>query len=99
MPLHIIGSGGGSKPTIVQATIPASGWTGDDAPYENRISIQGVTAESIVEVTLRARPTIDQVSACADAMLVDGGQAAGSITLMAMGDMPEIDIPITVIIR
>lgn len=86
-------------PTIVQATITAAGWTGEDVPYENVMTIEGVTAVSIVEVTLQACPTEEQVTACAGAMLVDGGQVDGSITLRAMGDKPEVDIPITMIIR
>ena len=86
-------------PIVVQATITAAGWTGEDVPYENILTVEGVTAGSIVEVTLQACPTEEQVTACAGAMLVDGGQADGSITLRAMGDKPEVDIPITVIIR
>lgn len=86
-------------PTIVQVTITAAGWTGEDVPYENTVTVEGVTTESIVEVALQACPTEEQVTACAGAMLVDGGQADGSITLRAMGEKPEIDIPIIVIIR
>lgn len=86
-------------PTVVQATIMAEGWTGEDAPYENTVAVEGVTVGSIVEVALQARPTEEQVTACAGAMLVDGGQADGSITLRAMGDKPEVDLPVIVIIR
>ena len=86
-------------PTVVQATITAAGWTGGDVPYENVMTIEGVTAGSIVEVALQARPTEEQVTACAGAMLVDGGQTDGSITLRAMGDKPEVDLPVIVIIR
>lgn len=84
---------------VEQAVIEASGWVGKDSPYENTIPVPGATATNIVEVTLATRPTEEQVTACADAVLVDGGQDEGSITIMAMGRKPEIDLPVTVIIR
>ncbi len=91
-----------NKPVMdrtVNAMVVASGWSGESAPYMNTIRIAGVTTTSIVDISLRASPTMEQVSACASAMIVDGGQSDGSITLMAMGDKPEIDIPIVAVIR
>lgn len=91
-----------NKPAMnrtINATVTASGWIGTSAPYTNTVGIAGVTATSIVDVSLQTSPTMEQVSACASAIIVDGGQSNGSITLMAMGDKPEIDIPIVAVIR
>lgn len=85
-------------PSVIQATIEAAGWTGEDVPYANTVSIDGATPDDIIEISLQPCPTEEQVAACAGAMLVDGGQEEGSVTLLAMGEKPEIDIPITVII-
>lgn len=89
---------GANGPTIIQAIIEAAGWTGEDVPYANTISIAGATSNNIIEISLQPCPTEEQVAACAGAMLVDGGQDGGSVTLLAMGEKPEIDIPITVVI-
>ena len=43
--------------------------------------------------------TEDQLEALQEANLQDGGQSAGSITLIAFGDVPVIDLPIRVIVR
>ena len=39
------------------------------------------------------------MEALSGAMIVGGTQAAGSIQLVALGDVPTIDIPVTIIIR
>lgn len=43
--------------------------------------------------------TARQLEALSGAMIVGGTQAAGSIQLVALGDKPTIDIPVTLIIR
>lgn len=80
------------------ATI-GTNWTGTSAPYTQTISISGVKAGSIVEISLPSSATAAQVAAFLDLSLQDGGQAAGSITLRAFGTKNSISIPINVIVR
>ena len=89
-----------NEPAIVKnVTAPASGWSGDTAPYTNTIVVVGVTQTNIVEVSLdNSTATDDQVNACMDAQIAKATQANGSITLYAYGDKPSLDLPLTVII-
>lgn len=84
--------------TKTTATIGTT-WTGSSAPYTQAISITGVTADSVVEISLPTNATAAQVSAYNDLVLQDGGQTAGQITLRAFGSKNTITIPINVIIR
>lgn len=87
------------KSSISTATLPASGWTGSDAPYSQTISVAAVTATSANELLPGASITADQLDALQSANIQDGGQAAGHITLLAYGDKPGIDLPVRVIVR
>lgn len=80
------------------ATIGTS-WNNSSAPYTQIISISGVKADSIVEISLPSNASAAQVAAFLDLNLQDGGQAAGSITLRAFGTKNSIAIPVNVIVR
>ena len=60
-----------------------------------------ITATSAVELLPRENNGITQaqMEALSGAMIVGGTQAAGSIQLVALGDKPTTDIPVTLIIR
>jgi len=83
------------KSTLATATLLAAGWSGDSYT----LAMTGVTADGAVEVLPGLSITSDQLDALQGANIQDGGQAAGSITLKAFGDVPTIDIPIRVIVR
>lgn len=83
------------KSTTVNATLLASGWS--DGVYV--LSVNGVTAIGNQEVLPGLNITPEQLEALQSANLQDGGQANGSVTLKAFGDVPTIDIPIRVIVR
>ena len=88
-----------NEPAIVKnVTAPASGWSGSAAPYTNTISVVGVTADNIVEVSLTNTATDAQVTACMDAQIAKATQAVGKITLYAYGEKPTVNLPITAII-
>ena len=80
------------------ATI-GTAWNGSSAPYTQTIEISGVSADSIVEISLPSNASASEVSQFQDLNLQDGGQAAGSITLRAFGTKNTIPIPINVIVR
>ncbi|MCI1965895.1 MAG: phage tail protein [Oscillospiraceae bacterium] len=87
------------KSTMAAATIPASGWTGDAAPYSQAVSVDGVTDTSVNEILPDSDITAEQLESLQGANIQDGGQAAGSITLLAYGDKPTIDLPVRIIVR
>jgi hypothetical protein len=91
--------GAASKSHSAPVTLTAAGWTGAAAPYSQMVSVVGVTTTSVNEILPGASITADQLTALQAANLQDGGQAAGSITLLAYSDKPAIDLPIRVIVR
>ena len=84
--------------TKVNTTLSASGWSTEK---KYTVSDANITATSAVELLPRENNGITQaqLEALSGAMIVGGTQAAGSIQLIALGDKPTTDIPVTLIIR
>lgn len=82
----------------VNLTLYASSWS---TAKKYTLSNSNITATSAVELLPRENNGITQaqMEALSGAMIVGGTQAAGSIQLVALGDVPTIDIPVTIIIR
>ena len=82
----------------VNLTLNASGWSTEK---KYTVSNANITATSAVELLPRENNGITQaqLEALSGAMIVGGTQAAGSIQLVALGDKPTTDIPVTLIIR
>ena len=87
-----------AKSSKVSATLSASSWSGS-GPYTITVTVSGVTTSNNVEVLIPGSATDAQVEAWMAAGIVNGTQAANSITLKAYGDKPSINIPIECIIR
>ncbi len=86
------------RSTKVNTTLSASGWS---TAKKYTLSNSNITATSAVELLPRENNGITQaqLEALSGAMIVGGTQAAGSIQLVALGDVPTTDIPVTLIIR
>lgn len=86
------------RSTKVNTTLSASGWS---TAKKYTLSNSNITTTSAVELLPRENNGITQaqMEALSDAMIVGGIQAAGSIQLVALGDKPTTDIPVTLIIR
>ena len=82
----------------VNLTLYASSWS---TAKKYTVSNANITATSAVELLPRENNGITQaqMEALSGAMIVGGTQAAGSIQLVALGDKPTTDIPVTLIIR
>ena len=85
--------------TVVNETEINTTWTGTTVPYTQTINMNGVTATSIIEISLRSEATASQVEAYNALMLQDGGQAANAFVLRAFGTKNTIKIPINVLIK
>lgn len=83
------------KSALVNATLAAGGWS--DAAYT--LAVDGVTAVSAVEILPGLSISAEALDALQAANLQDGGQSAGSITLIARGDVPQLDLPVRLIVR
>lgn len=82
--------------TIYNATITAAGWSGTS----NTVSVQGIDAGDDVEI-VGINPTgmssADILAAkTALALITYGTTAANSITFYALGDVPTVNIPVTI---
>lgn len=79
-------------------TLYASSWS---TAKKYTVSNANITATSAVELLPRENNGITQaqLEALSGAMIVGGTQATGSIQLVALGDKPTTDIPVTIIIR
>ena len=78
------------------ATLTAAGWTGDDAPYTQTVTVTGLPADAHLIVGLATTVTAEDMEAASAAMLLATGQAAGSITISAFGDKPVAALPILI---
>lgn len=86
------------RSTKVNTTLYASSWS---TVKKYTVSNANITETSAVELLPRENNGITQaqLEALSGAMIVGGTQAAGSIQLVALGDVPTTDIPVTIIIR
>lgn len=86
------------RSTKVNTTLYASSWS---TAKKYTVSNANITATSAVELLPRENNGITQaqLEALSGAMIVGGTQTAGSIQLVALGDKPTTDIPVTLIIR
>ena len=83
------------KSKTISTTLYAETW--NDGMYI--ITNDLITSTSNQEIIAAVGITAEQYKAMVAAMIVDGGQSAGSLTLKALGTVPTIDIPIRVIFR
>lgn len=92
------GADGKNAAVISVAAQLTEGWSGSQAPYTQTIAVSGVTEASTVVIDVDSKATAGQLDAYINAKIIDGGQAADSITLKAFGDKPEVAIPIKILI-
>lgn len=78
------------------ATLAVAGWTGDDAPYTQTVTVTGLPADAHLIVGLATTVTAEEMEAATAAMLLATAQAAGSITISAFGDKPVSELPILI---
>lgn len=70
-------------------------WSGN----KQTIYVEGVTANSTVDIVLGVSATEEQAFQYNALKLKDAGQSTGSITIQYTGDVNTVNIPINVIVR
>ena len=91
------GNATAAKSIKVSETISSTGWSNKIYTINN----SNITATNVIELLPRENngTTQAQMEVLSGAMIIGGTQAVGSIQLVALGDVPTIDIPVTLIIR
>lgn len=94
-------AGKADRSVLLSVTIPAMAWTGDEAPYTAQVALEELTGSELelLDVFIQYEATYEQKMAWADAGIISGDNLAGALLLEAIGEKPEIDIPVYVIKR
>ena len=75
-------------------TLTAAGWVGDAAPYTQAVAVAEIAgADTAGTIGLAAGTTAEQYDAAAAGKLLLTAQAAGQVTVSALGEKPGVDIP------
>lgn len=80
--------------TTISALLSASGWTNG----EQTVTVVGLSAEQNGLIGMSMNASDAQISAIMNAQIRVVGQADGSITVRAEGEIPDTDIPVVVIL-
>lgn len=83
---------------LVSATLLTSAWTGIDSPFTQDITVTGLTATQNGTISVAHNATFEQREMAREAMLSVVGQEDGKLTIAADGEMPDIDIPVYIIL-
>lgn len=83
---------------VLQKTLTASLWSKAGDVYTQAIAVDGLTADQNGWALLAQDIGTDALRAAAMAELRLTAQAAGALTVTAYGAVPEVDIPVTLIV-
>ena len=86
------------KSDQITGVLSASAWSGVDSPFTQTLAVAGLTANQNGTISVAQNATIEQRDAARMAMLAVIGQTDGTLTIAADGEMPDIDIPVVVIL-
>lgn len=82
----------------IYATLLATAWTGDEAPYTQTLSVEGLSETQNGVINIAHDATADQREIARKAMLSVIGQEDGKLIIIADGEIPEFDIPVSIIL-
>lgn len=82
----------------VSTTLLANAWVGVDSPFTQNISVEGLGVTQNGTISVAHSATAEQREMAREAMLSVVGQEAGQLTIAADGEMPDIDIPVYIIL-
>ena len=89
---NMIGSAGGATEQII--TVPATGWV----EGQQTVSLTGVTSCSIIIMGMATGATSEQVDTILIAKINALSVGNGTVTLVAYGETPAIDVPLSFVI-
>lgn len=81
---------------MITVTLTAAGWTGTSAPYTQTAQASGVAAGAELVMHPSQAATAEQRAAARAALLALTGSGDGSVTVVADGTKPAVDLPVSV---
>lgn len=81
----------------VHAVLLATAWAGVEAPFTQTLVIDGLTATQNGVISVAQDATAEQREIAREALLAVVGQEDGKLEIVADGEMPERDIPVSII--
>lgn len=87
-----------NKSVAITTTLMASAWAGIEAPFTQELSITGLAAEQNGEISIAHNATPLQRDIARSALLAVTGQSDGKLMIVADGELPEQDIPVSIIL-
>lgn len=78
--------------------VPASAWTGSEAPYSCVVNVNGITANTNGVIGVAMTATEKQYSEASECGLRMISQGNGTITLNARFRKPEVEIPFEIMV-
>lgn len=82
----------------INASLSSSMWVGEEAPFTQELTIEGLLANTNGAINLSHSATVEQREIARKAMLSVVGQEDGKLIIAADGEVPEKDIPVCVIL-
>lgn len=79
-------------------TLTADGWTGSEAPYTQRLENPNISADCDGVISFSATITDEQLEIAAAAQIRVTEQGEGYIIVKASGELPTVDIPVTLML-
>ena len=84
-----------TRRACVEATLTAAGWSGA-GPYTQVLTVVGMTPDRLSVVGLSEAATEAQRRACRAALLTPVACDVDSVTVVADGAKPDVDLPVSV---
>lgn len=91
-------NGKASHSTTIQKNLAATAWIGTEVPYLQELVIDGLTPEQNGTISIAPNATLEQREAARNGMFFISNQTNGKLTIGADGVIPEIDIPVIIIL-
>ncbi len=82
----------------ISCTLLASAWAGLDSPFVQTLYVDGLGQSQNGTINVAQNATFEQRKMAREAMLSVTGQADGELIISADGEMPDIDIPVQIIL-
>ncbi len=82
----------------VNGTLTAIGWSEVNGVYQQTISVTGLSATQNGSIGVSDTASAAQREAARNASLIIIDQSAGSLTIAVGEDVPQVDIPVTIIL-
>lgn len=82
----------------VSCTLLASAWAGVDAPFTQEIEVESLGAAQNGNIDVAQTATFEERQMAREAQLCVTGQSEGKLIISADGEMPDIDIPVVIIL-